>query len=582
MDEKVESVKIVTEKPMLNGSLTLFLECCSDDKKYWKSPLLFLHANEEDTFRYRYVVKYKEGFGMWLLKTVTRSKDETTVKETKTRKLNRGINQYDIFHHPKDPNWRKNIFSGQFFYVKLLCRALGRGCDLRELLIECEHVGFGHPSYVDEDVKLFLKWVEDLVNNRSYPYQGVYVCSLLGQFIHHVQTWPVNYTCQSLGEKTTDLILTSFGCCPYVALPQTSVKFIKIVAEDLFKAGSSTGSLLFIKYFCSLLDVNYVLQVADKLSSRPYTEQQFDQHVPNLLNTLKSLKDQATCVRYLSYVINRSPSVHCLWNVHPAISCHLPDLKVSLVEEFSDAYCRLISRRRGRKPDLLQPLFWCQVPEKLKEKIANPFCKTLTEQIASETTCSKKDVDSLITIALDESLYSSEHFHDFILCVATHKTKEIVSILPVLLESKVFCFYWKSNISHEEKEKVCQHWLRNGVFEAGMKPKDKVLAAVEACDALCTTEAVKSDKALYQAVEKEVERLVFKSSLDSIMSAFEDAERFTPAVHERLTLLLRSAIKQHSGTGDRRSRYRKMIRMLGYDDVSKVRKKDLQKDKLDR
>lgn len=60
-------MRIVTEKPMLNGSITMALEPCFDDKNYWSSPQLFVHAEEQETFRYRYVVKYNKG----LIKTVT-------------------------------------------------------------------------------------------------------------------------------------------------------------------------------------------------------------------------------------------------------------------------------------------------------------------------------------------------------------------------------------------------------------------------------------------------------------------------------------------------------------------------------
>ena len=33
-DESVASVKIVTEKPMLNGQITLLLEACSEDRRH--------------------------------------------------------------------------------------------------------------------------------------------------------------------------------------------------------------------------------------------------------------------------------------------------------------------------------------------------------------------------------------------------------------------------------------------------------------------------------------------------------------------------------------------------------------------
>jgi len=144
VEQDVESVKLLTDKPMRSDCVTMSLHCCSGDRKYWKSLPLFLHANEEDTFRYRYIVKYKEGLTTWLLKKVTfsRSKDEKTIKETNARKLNRGNNQFDIFHHPSNLNWKGSVFSGQLFFVKLLYEELGSGGNFKELLMECRRRSF--------------------------------------------------------------------------------------------------------------------------------------------------------------------------------------------------------------------------------------------------------------------------------------------------------------------------------------------------------------------------------------------------------------------------------------------------------
>jgi len=216
----------------------------------------------------------------------------------------------------------------------------------------------------------------------------------------------------------------------------------------------------------------------------------------------------------------------------------------------------------------------------LKGKLTNPLCKALADQIGSESTWPKERLASLKSIALDASL-QSDHFRSFILGVVTHKCKEVVSILSDLLKSKTFCSYWKTNFSWEDKVKVCNHWLTTYFHKAGMNPKDKILSVVEACELLCKTDTLKTDKVLCEAMDKEVHRLVLKTKIESVMDAFKDAQRRAPEIQQRLTLLLRSAIKQQTGTGDCRSRYRQMIHMLGFD-VSRERKRDLEKVKLDR
>ena len=546
------------------------------------SPQLFVHADQQDTFRYRYVVKYKEGIATWLLKKVTFSggKDEKTVKETTTRTLKSGINQYDIFHNPNVHNRMKTVFLGQMFFVKGMYHTLGRGSNLREVLIECEHVGFGHPSYAMTDIDSFFQWVVESVNKYPNPYQSVYICSLLGQFVHRVRSWSAWRTCDLLGQGTADRLLLSLGCCSYKPLPKSSIAFIKNIAEDLCKAGSSTGCLLFIKVFCNLLDVNYVMQVADKLSTQSYTEQQFHQQTPSVLDSLTRLKDLDSCKRLCYYVIYHSPSVQCLWNLYRAISSCFPDMVHRLVDDVSSVYCKFISRRRARKPDLLQSPFWSQMPEMLKEKLADSFCKEFIVQISSDTDWNQERLSSLRTIALDARLQSTDTFCRFLLTVATHKSQEVLSIIPVLLEAKAFCTFWSTRISDKDKEKICLDWLKQ--FRSGKKQKEQILDVVEACESLCATDALKRDKALCQSMDKEVETMVLKAKFESIMDAFADSQNHSSAIQQRLLMLLKSAIKQQqSGTGDRRSKYKKMIRLLGYD-VSKERKKDFQKVTLDR
>lgn len=578
MDEKVESVKILTDKPMLNGSLTLFLECVSNDPKYWRSPELFVHPHKLDTFRYRYVVKHKEGLAAWLLKKVTLSGGkEKTVRETTTRTLKTGRHQYDIFHYPNDHKRMNTIFHGQFYFIKMLYHLLGKDFDLKEMVIECEHVGFGHPSYALTDIDSFVQWVVEVIDKTPSPSQSVYICSLVGQFAHRMRSWSA---CGMLEEKAADQLLFSFSCCSHKALPQSTIRFIKVVAEDLFRAGSSTGFLMFIKVFCNLLDVNYVFQVSDKLSSRAYTDQQFLKQLPGVLDSLRRLEGLDSCRRLSCYIIHHSPSVQCLWNLYHEISSRLPNLEQSLVGDFSNIYCKFISRRGARKPDLLHSSFWRQVPQKLTEKLANPFCKALTEQILSETNLPQANLDGLTAIVQDARLQSADQFSQFVLAIMTHKSEELVSIVPVLLESKTFSTYWNTRISAGDKQKVCFNWLRANWFRVGKKQNKQILGVVMACDSLCSTDALKMDKPLCQDMDKEVERMVLMAKFESIMNAYEDSQKCAPAIQQRLRMLLRSAIKHQSGSGDRQSRYRKMVHLLGYD-ASMERKRELRKEKLD-
>ena len=586
MNENVVSATIVTEKPMLNGKVTIPLEPCSDNSKYWNSDPFLIDASQNDSFRYHYVVKYNKGLiktvGNFLASAVTRKKDEKPVQELHTRKLKSGTHQYDIFHDPSDGSWMQSVVVGQVFFIKMLYGELDNGGNLKELLIECEHLKFGHPGYVVDNVKQhFFKWVQKVSGTCCTPYQAVFLCSLLGQLVERGRNWKAAHTCSSLGKKCCDMILSSFGRCPYSLLPESSLKFIKVVAEDLFKTGSSTGCLLFMKYFCSVLDVNYVMQIVNRLSSQPYTERQFDQDVPFLLESLAILSNRTSCARYLSFTIGCSPTVHCLWNLYNLTPGSFSDVLESLTKEVSNVYNTFISRSRI-KPDLLDPVFWSLVPGNLKEKLSSHFCKALTDQILSETAAWSKDrLASLMAIATDVRLHSSDQFYRLVLGVMTHKCKEVVYILPDLLESTAFRSYWETTIPELDKKRVCIHWLKTA-FGDGTNPKDKVLGVVKACELLCSTDAVKHNKALSEAICKEVESLVvIKTDFQSIMTALLDGQSLSPEIWQRLASILRSAIRLDNGTGDRKLRYRKMIQMLGFD-VHSQRKKNLLKTNLKR
>lgn len=544
---------------------------------------MFVHAEDQETFRYLYEVKYNKGLfktaTTFIYSMFTGKKDEEIVQEAYARKLTKRINQFGIFHNPRDPSRMRNVFSGQLFFIKMLCQELNYGGNLKDLLIDVERIGFGHPSFTTEDVKHFLKWVQDVAVHFHTPYQAVFLCSLLGQLAERGRTWQAGYTCCHLGEKCCDLILASFGSCPYTPLPQSSLKFIKIVAEPLFITGSSTGCLMFINYFCNLLDTNYVMQVVNKLSSKTYTEYQFDQDVITLLNTLKGLNDRAICTRYLSYAVYSSPSASCLWNIYNTVSRTCPGVVETLTEEFLSVYSKFISRR-ARKPDLLDPLFWPFVPESLQNKVASLFCNALEAQVLSETKWSKERLLKLQDIIVDTRLHLSDDFRHFAIEVLTHKCKDVVFVLPDLLNSTAFCCYWKTVLFDADKEKVCDHWLKTS-YRSQTKSSDRILAVVEACEMLCGTEALKSDKPLCVFMQKWVEREVVKMNCQSVMGAFQDGQNRSPAVCGHLMSLLRSAIKQHSGTGDRRSKYRQMIQLLGLDGP-KEKKKGLNKATLTR
>lgn len=578
MEEEVESVKIQTENPMLHGCITMNLDFCHTEN-HWISPELFIPHDKHDNFRYRYVVKYKEGVAKWLWKKVTfRGNDDKTLKEAKTRKLNNGRDQYDIFRNPHNKTLMNTIFRGQLFYVKWLYQKLSRGGDLKEVLMECEHVGFGHPSYSEKDIRIFFHWVVESTGGNMSDYHCVYLCSLLGQFVSRVRTISAEYCCRMLEDKVIDRLLSRLELCSFEALPKSTSDFIKIVAEHLFKRGSSKGYLIFIKIFCNLLNLEFVMQVADTLSPKSYTDNQFDRQVPGVLESLNRIRDIDSRKRFFSYVIKHAPSIECLWNLFNLMLQRCPELLCFLEEEFTSFYLNFILPQRARKLDFLQPCFWSVAPEKLKDKLASPFCEVLVEQITSGTTSTQERLDNLRNIALDPRLQSADTFCRLIMNISC-KSEEMVSMILILLKSRAFLNCWHERFSHEEKLKVSWNWIRSQSI--GKTPSERIIAAVEGSATIRATDAIKTNEKLCRALEEQVDQMVLKENFQSIMDAVAGAQIRSTTILPRLVALLKMAIKKRSGAGDHRSKYRQMIRLLGYN-LSGEREKILQKVTLDR
>ena len=564
---------------MLNRD-RLSLERCSDDRRHWMYPQLYVTLDNQETFSYHYVVKFKGG--MWSAPAnfnfgITRGiKDETeTVEEKVSRKLNKGMHQYDIFQNPTEFYFNRSILQGQMYFVQMLYCQLAVH-DLTELLIECEHVGCGRPSYLC-DVRCCLKWIQDAVRNSITPAQGLYICCVLSQLL---SPGNASYLLERLGCENVDLILSSFESLRNIPLPETSTRYIANVAEDLFKASSSTGPLLFIKYFCKVLDTQSIMLPVNKLSSECYTEEKFDKDASLLLDALKHCEEPMKCEKYLWHVIQICPSVQCLWNLHSAMSHNFSAFVNHFSDEFLGMYCTFISISRAKRPNLLQPWFWSTVPDMLKEKIASPFCKGLAQQFASETKWSKEKIASLKTVVIDTIFQSSDTFFQFLSSVLLSKQKEMEFFLPNLLTSKTFLPYWYDRVSEDDKTKFCENCLSTSSQNSGTTIKDQVLSVVATWSMLCETDALKANKALSEAVEKKVERLVIKAMPKTIMEACKDAQ--SDAIEDRLVMLLRSKLKQLNGTENPRSKYEQMIHLLGFDLSKEKEKKDLSETRLDK
>ena len=567
--EHVDDVMLESQKPILNAkrNLTVKLERFRGSSKHWVSRELFFPLTEEP-IRYRYIVKFKQGWGSKFY-GLFRSTDQSifVVRESKYRKLkNEGVHQYDTFNKPGD-NSVQNIFAGRLFYIQMLYSHLEEGYNLKAILIECEHVEFGHASYSREDRSVFFDWIKDVSKGGLKFRQAAFLCSLMGQFVKRVGfTWTLG---RCMTERSADWLLSSLKFCFKYDLPTSSLSHIAMVASNLFEAGSRKDFLSFVMYFCYLLDVDFVIKEAGKYQLS-YAEKMFDTSVADAVDHLKLIHATDDCTSLLMFILLGVPSIACLWNLYHLISSSLPQLMDALSTKFQESFSRFISPSRARKPDLLEVDLWSKTPPTLKKPLADIYCKALMEQINSKASWTKENLENLKTLALDKHLQSSKHAPQLMSWLMKSKDEAVLMKARDILDSQEVAPFWKG-LTPDSKHQLCNNWLESTFRLApksgrSKKPNDVVLQAFESLEMISKTHFVSQDEKLCSALVKDLLCLLERVDLDTIIDLYKDTQSLSQSGEVWLQQLLRATIQRKSGTGNLRSRMRKLIQTLKSDE----------------
>ena len=568
--EHVDDVILESQKPILNAkhNLTVKLERYRGSSKHWVSRELFFPLTEEP-IRYRYIVKFKQGWGSMFYSYVTGSTGQGNVmKKTKYRKLNNeGVHQYDTFNKPGDSKYMdvQNIFAGRLFYIQMLYSRLEEGCDLKAILIECEHVEFGHASYLREDISVFFDWIKYVLKVGIKFSQAAFLCSLLGHFVKRLGSTLTLGSCMS--EKSADWLLSGLKLCFKYNLPTSSLSHIALVSSNLFEAGSRKDCLSFVTYFCHLLDMDFVIKKARKYQLF-YTEKMFEASVADAVDRLKWIQATDDCTSLLMFILSRVPSIACLWNLHQLISSSFPRLLDALSTKFQESFCGFISR--SRKPDLLEVDLWYKTPPTLKKPLADIYCKALMEQVSSKASWTKENLENLKTLALDKHLQSSKYAPQLMSRLMKSKDEAVLMKARDILDSQAVAPFWKG-LTPELKHQLCSNWLES-TFRLAQKSggstklKDIVLQAFGNLEMISKTRFVSQDGKLCSALVKDLLCLLQRVDLDTIIDLYKNVQSLSQSGEVWLQQLLRATIQRKSGTGNLRSRMRKLIQTLKSDE----------------
>lgn len=538
-----EKATIEFEKPLsLYTNVTLDLECMSSDGhgKYWQSRPVTVHL-DNDNIKYRYIVRYHHGTGKKVfnyLKSIVVTV-EPDVKETGyKRTIYPGRNQYDIFKEPKNPHHHESIFAGQFFFVKTLYDSVKEdGTNLKETMIECEHIGFGHPSFTRHDREDFLLWIMSTANCYPNPPKSAYVCAVLGQFLKKIGFLiTLSYDLRPNSKETVDPLLFHLRRCSQKLLPSSSLKFIKSIDMNLLEASSYKSNLGYILNFGHLFEGKTVIDAASNLG--PVIKAQDFDHISaeivEMVTGLKSRPEERNLM--LGFVISESPSLDSLWKF-----CRLLETKKFLGDLFEPAISKFAQFfTRVRQPDLLETEVWKDVPNALKPKLANHFCEAVTEQL--KTKASSFDYAVLKSLVLDKDIqdWATTNVIKLLRHIASSRKKGLPDVTCQVLNSHNFYSFW-NNMNLKDKESIIEELLSKkmqGIQSECYTQKDKVLGAFQVLQELSEIRAIKECKELMESIGKYVCQETQRLGLKPIVNAYDDIQSSSKTISRQWYMIL--------------------------------------------
>ena len=555
-------VQLEWQTPSPNEEPMILLEAVGGNPKHWQSKEIPIPVNKIDQIGYRYQVLYKEGFGRRLINTITWSKQEPIIEQGWRSLQTAGTHRYDIFRDPEKRDRFHTIFTGQFFFVKMLYSSVRNGFNLKELLIECEHVHFGHPSFNYRDVDEFKYWVWDNLRPDLKDCQGAFLCALLAQFLNRLKRETLwSFLCPA----HADYLLKSLAQCSKDELPASALKNIKEISWYLLQRGTNFDCLSYIACFGNLLEARYTIQEAERLPN-PHTEKHFNQVAADALVRLGMLTSREDFERLTSFIISRVPSFDCLWVFYALLEPCKFGLTEAALAAFSRSFQVILSR--PRRPILLDPtgVVWHSTPKGAMRKIlADPFCEVLVEELKKECYMNQEKLEIMKTFVIDEDLQSSKHLPQIFEILSKSKYENFVDAMVDLLNDHRLASFW-GKMSSQTKQRYCIDWMQSFCKcqprSMTAPHKDSVLVYLRAFERISPSCAVKDDQALMPQLNKWVKSKLGAASLKLQMDAFQDVQTLSDGAQSIYMQQLQEKFQKEAGEGDVHTRLKKMVTVL--------------------
>lgn len=486
---------------------------------------------DRTSFAYRYTAKLKRRYLKRVYKFLQGDiSSNEVVMEDFWRYSSTESYRHDIFVDPE--NKQQSVFQGVLYFLDFLySHHLHERNDLSQIFESCKNLCNNLSLNERTEGVQLLEWIRKKCNNECITwYQSAFICSLLGQ-LKRQRHWDGISVIQP---ETVTRLLQPLSCCKEGIIPKESFSFIKIIVPQLFEVIREKGWLSFIILFANLFPVKTLLQEA-KQFPKTYSEDEFN----NLLERFVLLETRSDSQEILEFLIDRCPSINCLWRVFQTSSV-FANLTEILRERFSEMFWALIYGSTSTAGiDLLQENFWESTPYEMRARLADPFVEALHEQILQEPALSTDQLTILKSYISDKYICHSKQFSSLILDIARSKVGSISTVLVEMLNSEEFSEAWEKTLP-SDRSNICQSLLEKKV---GAHSQSNVVEVFKAATTIGKTYSLQSDHELRSVLERLTIKMLQNVNINTILNAFPHLDHSSQIVKTCYLSLLKEAVK---------------------------------------
>lgn len=443
--------------------------------------------------------------------------------------------RHDIFADPG--NKQQSVFQGVLYFLDFLySHYLHERSDLSHIFESCKNLCNNLSlNEKTEEVQL-SEWIRKKCNDDCITwYQSAFICSLLGQ-VQRQRHWDGISVMQP---ETVTRLLQPLSCCKEGIIPKESFSFITIIVPQLFEVIREKGWLSFIILFANLFPVRTLLQEAEQFP-KTYPEDEFN----NLLECFVLLETRSDSKEILEFLIDRCPSINCLWRVFQtsSVSANLTEI---LCERFSEMFWALLYDSSSTAGiDLLQENFWESTPYEMRTRLADQFVEALQEQILQEPALSTEQLTILKSYISDKYICHSKQFSSLILDIARSKVGSVSTVLVEMLNSEEFSEAWEKSLP-SERSNISQSLLEKKV---PAHSQSNVVDVFKAATAIGKTCSLQADHEVRSVLEEFTIKRLQNVNINTILIAFPHLDHSSQIVQTCYPSLLKEAAKREGYT----------------------------------